>query len=239
MKIIGIMGNGGSGKTTFSNALSTKDSVGIIHVDDLVGDVKKKYFKAFLQSKEKNTTESTENNPKLKSGAKAFFYKNKLLFNFLMRVRSKLVTPEIEKRVSNFKEEGKSLVIIDDWVLSTHKKLMKDLNHVYVLDRKYFARRQGLQQRDNLSKQELKVSDLPYALGFIRVPNNEKVTSISNNGSLEELQSKALEVYSQYVSPSFDERYKINEGEVTLANVPTVMSNIKSYSDKIVNRDLN
>lgn len=233
------MGNGGSGKTTFSNALSTKDSVGIIHVDDLVGDVKKKYFKAFLQSKEKNTTESTENNPKLKSGAKAFFYKNKLLFNFLMRVRSKLVTPEIEKRVSNFKEEGKSLVIIDDWVLSTHKKLMKDLNHVYVLDRKYFARRQGLQQRDNLSKQELKVSDLPYALGFIRVPNNEKVTSISNNGSLEELQSKALEVYSQYVSPSFDERYKINEGEVTLANVPTVMSNIKSYSDKIVNRDLN
>lgn len=238
MKIIGIMGNGGSGKTTFSNALSAKESVGIIHVDDLVGEAKKKYFKAFLQPKEKNTTESTENNPKLKSGAKAFFYKNKLMFNLLMGLRSKLVSSEIEKRISDFKDQGKSLVIVDDWVLSTHKKLMKNLNHIYVIDRKYFARRNGIQQRDDLSKQELKIADLPYALGFVKIPNSQNVTSISNNGSLEELQAKALEVYSSYVEPTFDERYKLDNGEIVLINLPKIMSNVKNYSEKITNRDL-
>lgn len=237
MKIIGIMGNGGSGKTTFSNALSEKSSVGIIHVDDLVGEAKKKYFKLFLKSNEKHESESSSDNPKLKSGAKEFFYKNKFAFNFLMKIRSLLVSPEIEKKLEEFKKEGKELVIIDDWVLSTHKKLMNKLNHVYVLQRKYQARRTGLSQRDNLSKQELKVADLPYALGFVKIPNNEKVSSIDNNGTIEELRTSAFEIYSRYVQPSFDERYKIDDGEVILVDVPKIMSSMKNYSNKVINRD--
>ena len=51
MKLIGIMGKPGSGKTTFSDYLGRKDTVGVIHVDDLVADIKKKYFKFFLQPK--------------------------------------------------------------------------------------------------------------------------------------------------------------------------------------------
>lgn len=47
MKIIGIMGNGGSGKTSFSDALASKESVGIIHVDDLVGNVKENILNFF------------------------------------------------------------------------------------------------------------------------------------------------------------------------------------------------
>ena len=59
MKLIGVMGNSGSGKTTFTEYLETKPSVGVVHVDLITADIKKKYFKPFLQPREKNTTEST------------------------------------------------------------------------------------------------------------------------------------------------------------------------------------
>ena len=38
MKIIGVMGNGGSGKTTFTTYFEQKTNVGVIHVDDILGD---------------------------------------------------------------------------------------------------------------------------------------------------------------------------------------------------------
>ena len=59
MKLVGVMGNGGSGKTTFTEHLDKRENVGVIHIDDLVGEIKNKYFKMFLQSNENNTTEST------------------------------------------------------------------------------------------------------------------------------------------------------------------------------------
>lgn len=230
MKIIGIMGNGGSGKTSFADALASKKSVGIIHVDDLVGNVKRKYFKLFLQPNKNNTTESTEKNPKLKSGTKQAFYKNKITFNLLMKIRSMLVYPQIEELLSEFKKEGKELVVIDDWVLSTHKKLMGKINHIYMLDRNYFARRSGMKQRDDLSLKELKVSDLPYALGFVKIPQGDNVTHINNNGSLEELQEIARGECSKYIAPTFDERYKIEPSTLAPVNLTKLMSSVKNYS---------
>lgn len=75
MKIIGIMGMGGAGKSTFTEMLGKKEKVGIIKVDDLVGEAKKKYFRAFLQSQENNTTEVTDENPKLNNSIKKSFFK--------------------------------------------------------------------------------------------------------------------------------------------------------------------
>ena len=43
MKLIGVMGNGGSGKTTFTEHLDKRENVGVIHVDDLVGEIKRKW----------------------------------------------------------------------------------------------------------------------------------------------------------------------------------------------------
>ena len=224
------MGNSGSGKTTFSNSLSSKKSVGVIHVDDLVGKAKKKYFRAFLQPKENNSTEQTKNNPKLKAGAKAFFYKNKFSFNLLMKLRSMLVIPEIEKQLESFKKDGKELVVIDDWVLTTHKKLSKKIDHIYFLERKYLDRRKGYQTRDALTTEEVKISDLPYALGLVKIPDNQNVTRISNNDSIEALEATALEIYSKYVSPSFDERYKVEEVIQTFSQASKSISKIKDYN---------
>lgn len=236
MKIIGITGNSGSGKTTFSNALDSKKSVSVIHVDTLVGEAKQKYFKRFLQSKENNITESTSKNPKLKIGIKRFFYKSKFTFKFLMALRSKLVESSIKEKINQFKKEGKELVVIDDWVLSTHKWLDNQLSHTYVLNRNYSARRAGIRTRDDLSTEELKVADLPYALRFVKIPEGEKVTQINNNGSIEELEEKALNEATKYVSLTFDERYKIDINPPTFNSISKALSTTKDYSKRIRNK---
>lgn len=224
------MGNSGSGKTTFSNALASKSKVGVIHVDELVGEAKMKYFRMFLQPKENNSTESTKKNPKLKAGAKEIFYKNRLLFRFLMKVRSRLVSGSIERKIEEFRNEGKELVVIDDWLVNSHKKLLPRLNHIYVMNRKYLERRKSLKERDALSREELNITDFPYALDFVKIPKGSNVTNIKNDGTIEDLKQKALDEYSKYVAPTFDERYKVEDGEITYIDMPKVVKVMKDIN---------
>lgn len=49
MKLIGVTGKAGSGKTTFSDILSQKDDIGVIHIDDILRDIKLKYFKWLMK----------------------------------------------------------------------------------------------------------------------------------------------------------------------------------------------
>lgn len=211
MKLIGVMGNGGSGKTTFTGHLEKRANIGVIHIDDLVGEVKKKYFKMFLQAKENNTTENTQANPKLKSGAKKFFYRNKLAFNFLMAVRSKLIEKDLSKKIEEFERNGKDLVVIDDWALSTHKKLYNKLNRIYTVERPYLSRRKGIQERDALTTDEAKVYDLPYALGFLKRAEGENTEIITNSGTIKELQDRADLEYERLVGFTFDEKYSCKD----------------------------
>lgn len=209
MKLIGVMGNSGSGKTTFTDYLASKKSVGVVHVDEIVGDIKRKYFKLFLQPEKNNTTESTKKNPKLNTNIKEFFYKNKYAFKFLMIVRSKLVEKELNSKIRDLKLEGKKVILIDDWALPTHKKLIPKLNRVFFLRRGITTRRDSLRERDELTRHELRVYDIPYAIKRIEAPKNANVSVIYNNGSFEELFQKAEDEYERIGELSFDERYSI------------------------------
>lgn len=219
MKLIGIMGKPGSGKTTFSNYLGNKDNVGVIHVDSLVAEVKKKYFKMILQPKENNTTENAKNNPKLKVEVKEMFYKNKILFKLWLKIRSMFVQKELENKINELKLDGKDLIVIDDLFLTSHKKLFEKCDRLYVLDRDYLERRNGLRQRDGLTRKELRVSDIPYSVGNIKIPSGDNVINIFNNGTIEDLEKKAEEEYEKIGEISFDERYKIKSPEIRLKTV--------------------
>ena len=231
MKLIGVMGNSGSGKTTFTEYLETKSSVGVVHVDLITADIKKKYFRPFLQSREKNCTESTYINPKVKPGVKAFFHKNKLAFNCLMAIRNKLIGKELERHIEDFKRRGKKVVVVEDWALPTHKKLFPKFSHVYVLQRNLANRRQGLKERDAISGDEAKICDLPYALKFIKMPKQTNVSKISNNGTIENLFQKAEEEYQKIGELSFDERYSLR-GKINFRDVAIKLGKIKQTGER-------
>lgn len=229
MKIVGVMGNSGAGKTTFSNLLGKREDVGVIHVDDFIADVKRKYFKMFLESKKENPIENTRNNPKLKSEVKKFFYNNKVIFGLFSSFRSLLVRKRIDTQIKQYAVEGKRLVVIDDWILPTHKQLYKRLNKVYYLDRGFVARRKGLKERENLSEDEMKIADLPYSLKFIKKIQDEKVIVVNNKGSLEVLKQRAKEEYEKLCEPTFDERYKVSTEDLIPMN-----SNLTKSIEKIL-----
>ena len=231
MKLIGVMGNSGSGKTTFTEYLETKPSVGVIHVDAITSDVKKKFFRPFLQPKENNNTESTKNNPKVKMGAKAIFYKNRLAFSFLMKIRNKLIGKELNRQIEEFKRDGKKLIVIDDWALPTHKDLLPKFSYIYAMKRRFTDRREGLKQRDNISVEEAKLYDLPYALRFIGVPKQSNVIPVSNYGSIEDLYASAEEVYQSLGELSFDERYSL-KGKINFRDVAIKLGKVKQLGEE-------
>lgn len=231
MKLIGVMGNSGSGKTTFTEYLETKPSVGVIHVDLITADIKKKYFRPFLQARENNCTESTYINPKVKPEVKSFFHKNKIAFNCLMAIRNKLIGKELERQIEDFKRQGKRVVVVEDWALTTHKKLFPKFNQVFVLQRNLTSRRQGLKERDAISSEEAKIYDLPYALKFVKPPKQNNVRTISNNGSIENLYQKAEEEYQKIGELSFDERYSLR-GKINFRDVAIKLGKIKQTGER-------
>lgn len=230
MKLIGVMGNSGSGKTTFTEYLETKSSVGVIHIDSIVADIKKKYFRPFLQGKDKNTTENTKNNPKVKSNVKNIFYKNKFTFNLLMGVRNKLIGKELERRIEEFKRNGKKVIVVEDWALPTHKKLFPKFSHVYAMKRHFTDRREGLKKRDNISIEEANLYDVPYALKFIQVPKQSNVSFVNNYGSIEDLYASAEEIYREIGELSFDERYSL-KGKINFRDVAIKLGKIKQTGE--------
>ena len=78
MKLIGITGKAGAGKTTISNIIAQNNNVGVIHVDDVLKDVKLKYLKLFMDTDNKG--EKTKVNGKLKM----LLFRNKILFNLIV-----------------------------------------------------------------------------------------------------------------------------------------------------------
>ena len=209
MKVIGVTGRSGSGKSTFSDYLGKKKNVGIIHVDDLVGIAKNKYFKAFtIKGKYHNDPSGEKKNPVLNSKIKTMVYKNKYLFNLLMFVRSSLVRKPILDKIEEFKKDGKELVLIDDWaLLREHKDVLKRINTIYVTERKSLDRRRGLTARDGMSLRDVTIGDIPFALRYITYP--DIYPRIHNGGSLGELFKQATKIYQEFVPPTFDERYRI------------------------------
>ena len=205
MIYIGVTGKSGAGKSTFSDFWSTKSNVGVIHFDDIVDEVKMKYLKFFM---EKNN----ENKPvKVNTKLKKFIYNNRITFNLLMKFRDIITRKAFERRVQELKSQGKEIIVVDDWMLITHRALCEKCKKIYIVDRRFTQRRIGLQKRDNATIEETKVIDIPFALGYVKIPRGKKVENINNYGSIDDLKALVDEKYQEIGVLGFDEKYKIKD----------------------------
>ena len=188
MELIGVTGKSGAGKTTFSNYLkeNSKD-IEVIHVDDLLKDMKLKYFK-FLMKENKNGEKI-----KVSARLKNFIYKNKPVFILFSKIMAKLIEPELNRRLK--KMQGKRFVIIDDVFIKYHK-IYKDFKQIFLLERTYINRIDSLQQRDDITKQEVIAYDMAHFTGnYKEIKDDKRVTRIQNDGNTETLRKKARNLY--------------------------------------------
>jgi len=227
MQLIGITGKSGSGKTTFSNILAEKTNIGVIHIDDILTQVKLKYFKLFMNKNKDG--EKTKVNSKLKM----ILYKNKILFNLFMKFRAKLIEKALDQEIKRLMQEGNDTIIIDDIFIKYHK-IYEQLSKVFIVRRPYIDRQQAIKERDNLTKKEIVASDIAhYKENYKEIKVGKNVEVINNTGTQEELSDKVQKIYEQQLI-NFKDKYKENVPDKAIRNIKT-----NSAKNRIVNFFIN
>ena len=222
MKLIGVTGKSGSGKTTFSDMLAENPNIDVIHIDDILYDIKLKYFKLIM--KENKDGEKIKVDSKLKT----FIYKNKIIFNLFMKFRAKLIEKPLEKEIQRLKSQGIENIVIEDTFIKYHKRY-KDMAKVFFIQRPYIARIEALQAREKLPKEEVVAADVAHHKGHYNEEATNKVLyKINNNSTPEELKQKAQEIYIENFA-LFKDKHKEYLGK----NVPIIKESNKNIDKKI------
>ena len=220
MKLIGVTGRAGSGKTTFSDMLAENSKIGVIHIDDILREIKLKYFKLIMKE------DSKGEKVKVDSNLKTMLYSNKILFNMFMRFRAKLIEKPLISEISKLEKSGKKTIIIDD-IFLRYQKCYKDLSLIFLMERPFTDRRDALIERDNLSKEDIVASNMAHHKGNYKEINNNNLIEIVNNKSQEELYEIAIKIYEKYLAP-YREKIK-NLKVVKRENIPEFV-NVKFKS---------
>lgn len=77
MKLIGITGKCGAGKTTLSNIIGENQDVGVIHVDQLLKKIEKEKLQSLMESNKDGEQLGVKNN------VRRIIYGNKYIFLIL------------------------------------------------------------------------------------------------------------------------------------------------------------
>ena len=152
-----------------------------------------------------------------------------------MFIRDRITRKELDLRIENFKRLGKDIIVIDDWMLSTHKKLYSKCSRVYVVTRNSIERRNGVLSRDQLTLSEINVMDLPFALKYVQMPTGNNVIEVKNGGTIEDLKSRMEEEYLDIGVMGFDERHRITD-EKTLAQIRKVGRTLTKANELIYDK---
>lgn len=216
MKLIGVTGKAGSGKTTFSDILSQKDDIGVIHIDVILTDIKLKYFKWLM--KEDKQGDKT----KVNSNLKKILYKNKILFRMFMAFRAKLIEKPLEEEISRLENHGKKVILIDDIFLQ-YQACYKNLSKVFLIQRPFIQRQKALIERDELTKEEVVAYDVAHVSGNYKDKYKGKnVIKIINNGSKDDLAAKAEKIYEMNFT-TIREKYRVkNKNENPVIKVAKI-----------------
>lgn len=225
MKIIGVTGKSGAGKTTFSNFLGERKNVGVIHVDEIFNNLKETKFKRYISKRDKNNKPSVFT-PKIRM----FINSNKLTFRLSMAIKKVLIKKEIEKRIKNFKKQGKDAIIVD----STHLQYLTNkeiYNKTIYITRAYEDRKKSLEERDDITKEEMLERDIPFKRKFSKVKLREYDYVIENKYGEEELKAASEKIYDEVVGKkTFEERYVIKQKDSSHKNIVRTPKKVSTKS---------
>lgn len=204
MKIIGVTGKSGVGKSTLSNFLGERANVGVIHLDDIFNNIKENKFKNQIKGRNK------DNSPRILSDRlRISIANNILLFKISMFLKKILMKKKIEEQLKAFKTEGKDAVIIE----GIHLKYMTDyrmFDRVIYVRRPYEAREKALLERDAIPKSEIIERDLPYRKKFSSEDWKNFDYIVDNIEGEEQLRAISQRIYNEVVGiRTFDDRYAV------------------------------
>ncbi|MBQ7757439.1 dephospho-CoA kinase [Anaerotignum sp.] len=192
MKVIGLTGGTGSGKSVVSKSLAAAGAV-IIDADKIAHEIILKGEPAYMEIIEYYGTgilDDEKNIIRKKLGEIVFNDKEKLAF--LNQCTHKYITAEVKRQIAAAKEEGKAAAIIVDAPLLLEAGLEKVCDLVWVVYAEPEVRAQRVMARDGIT----------YELAKARIANQKSWEEyrqaadavIDNSKDLEHLEGQLAEI---------------------------------------------
>lgn len=205
MKLIGITGKSGSGKTTLSDMIGKNPNVGVIHIDELYGTVKKEKLSRIMENDENGEPVT------VKKSARKILYTNKYIFLIYMRIKGLILNGKINKRIEEFEQIGKDIVVIEGAHLK-YFSVFKMMDKKVLVRRPYIERKQSVLLRDsekNIDKEIFVLWDIPYKRSYYK-ENMYSYEYKIDNDSVEKLEQVAEEIYEDISQTNEQKRRKNN-----------------------------
>lgn len=237
MKVIGIFGKSGAGKTTLSKLIQSYDieNIEIIHLDNLYDEIKKKFFrKNFTEQTDMDNNEIVTVNPHLKNK----LLKSKIL-GFIMQRRNILGNILIKRKISQARRLGKKAIIIEGIHLNSFK-VIQDADAIIRVEAPFVKRlnRVGKREDKSVDKKKMVFLDKVFFLGEKRRYNYY----IENDDNIEKLEAHAKQIYNAEINTKEEKRtlkdifggYEVDRSIIALdrsqrsVKMPIVTANKKS-----------
>lgn len=233
MKIIGIFGKAGAGKTTLSKQIQSFDSenIEIIHLDNLYDEIKMRLFKRdTIQQADIDENRIVTVNPKVKDKVlrskigRAIMQRRNMLGNFL-----------IKRKIAQARRLGKKAIIIEGIHLNNFK-VIKNADVIIRVEAPFVKR------LDRVSKREIETVDKSKMVlldkVFFKGRKNKYDYYIENNDDIERFKMHAQEIYNAEIKKkerSLTEKYGGYEVRISdsffLKNKAEVSNYKKTYGN--------
>lgn len=206
MKLIGITGKSGTGKTTLSRMLERDNSIGVIHLDEATNmtEIKRKMPRAIVD-KEPHPNTQGENFMILRGRAKKIRniisknnVLNKLYSKMLYWPRRMLVNKAVDKEI----RDGRNTIIIEGSYLGDFP-IYNKLDYLIELEVPFVEREERVKKRKDIifDKTTMVKRDIGFrnAQRYRKKSNKQVDEKINNTGSKENLQKIADKIYSEQI----------------------------------------
>lgn len=207
MKLIGITGRSGAGKTTLSRMIEEKDKdISVIHIDEIshMNELKKR-LPGKLVDEDTNTNEIGESFLTLSKPVrdiKSIFLKSKVINTIYRNMKKVIREIDVNKRISSARKENKKAVVIEGTML-TRYSVYKDIDYIVHVDAPFIQREERVIKRKDktLEKNNMVMRDLHFreAMQVGKKKGRSIDEKVENTGLLEELQKIADRIYSEQI----------------------------------------
>lgn len=206
MKLIGITGKSGAGKTTLSNLIGQNENVGVIHIDELMEKVKKQKLSGMMDNNKEGEPVA------IKKNIRKILYGNKYIFLAYIKAKGILLNPKINEKIKQLEEEGKEVVVIECIYLK-YFPIFKQLDKKVLVQRPYIKRQESVLERDkekNMDKEVFAIWDLPHKRSYYKDDIGSYEYKINNNNDKDYLKQVAKEIYEDVKEISIQDKRKQN-----------------------------